>query len=205
MSPETRSKLFVPFEQADRARSNRYGGLGLGLAISKALVDLLKGELSAESPGRGHGSTFRVRFPTIDPAQIADETAATPIPPPDQLRLLLIEDHDDTARTLSRLLEKRGFGVKVASSVARGLETLQQDQFDLLLCDLGLPDGTGIDFIEKVRARQQTPAIALTGYGMQEDVERAQKAGFDAHLTKPVNLQKLEATIWQLLQKERIG
>lgn len=205
MSPETRSKLFVPFEQADRARSNRYGGLGLGLAISKALTDLLKGELTGESPGPGHGSTFRIKFPTLDPARIADETTTAPVPSPDELRLLLIEDHMDTARTLSRLLEKRGFGVKVASSIASGLETLQQEQFDLLLCDLGLPDGSGIDFIQKVRARHQTPAIALTGYGMQEDVERARNAGFDVHLTKPVNLQRLEATIWQLLQKERVG
>lgn len=80
------------------------------------------------------------------------------------------------------------------------LKTFEAGKSDLLLCDLRLPDGTGIDLIRKVRETRQTPAIALTGFGMQEDVDRAQKAGFDAHLTKPVNLQKLEAAMWRLLQ-----
>ena len=101
---------------------------------------------------------------------------------------------------LVRLLEIRGYDIRSVPSVATGLRALDHDEFDLLLCDLGLPDGTGMDFIEKVRKTRQTPAIALTGFGMRQDVERAQQAGFDAHLTKPVNLQKLEAAIWKLLQ-----
>ena len=98
------------------------------------------------------------------------------------------------------MLENRGYKVEAASSVASALEAAGRGEFDVFLCDLGLPDGTGIDFIKKVRKSRDTPAIALTGFGMQEDIERAQRAGFDAHLTKPVNLQKLEVTIWQLLQ-----
>ena len=101
---------------------------------------------------------------------------------------------------LVRLLEIRGYDIRSVPSVATGLRALDHDEFDLLLCDLGLPDGTGMDFIEKVRKTRKIPAIALTGFGMQQDVERAQQAGFDAHLTKPVNLQKLEAAIWKLLQ-----
>ena len=116
------------------------------------------------------------------------------------MHLLLVEDHSDTARALSRLLENRGYKTETASSVASALGAVERVEFDLLLCDLGLPDGTGIDFIEKVRKTRNTPAIALTGFGMQEDVDRAQRAGFDAHLTKPINLQKLETTIWRLLQ-----
>ena len=200
MTAETLSKLFVPFEQADPTRNRRYGGLGLGMAISNALVDLLEGQLNAESSGLGQGSKFTVRFPTADPTAKSSEPERANPAARDKVRLLLVEDHIDTARALTRLLENRGYKIETVSSVATGLEAVERGEFDLLLCDLGLPDGTGIDFIERVRKSRKTPAIALTGFGMQEDVERAQRAGFDAHLTKPVNLQKLEVTMWRLLQ-----
>jgi len=203
MTPETISKLFVPFEQADPTRNRHYGGLGLGMAISNALVELLEGELRAESEGLGRGSTFTVSFPTTNETAPASETNRVPAASRSKVKLLLIEDHADTARALVRLLEKRGYTIESAPNVALGLEAAARGNFDLLLCDLGLPDGTGIDFIEKIRETHQTPAIALTGFGMQQDVERAERAGFDAHLTKPVNLQKLEATIWRLLQDRR--
>jgi PAS domain S-box-containing protein len=200
MTPDTLSKLFIPFEQADPTRNQRYGGLGLGMAISNALVDLLDGEIRAESPGLGLGSTFTITFPTVDPAANGSEPVSASRKSQDKVRLLLVEDHGDTARALARLLENRGFTTKIARSVATALEAIERDEFDLYLCDLGLPDGTGIDLIRKVRETRKTPAIALTGFGMQGDVERAQQAGFDGHLTKPVNLQKLEATMWRLLQ-----
>ncbi|MEY2528838.1 MAG: hypothetical protein QOJ05_928, partial [Verrucomicrobiota bacterium] len=200
MTPDTLAKLFIPFEQADPTKNRHYGGLGLGLAISNALVDLLDGDIRAESPGLGLGSTFTITFPTADPAAHTSEPTSPPRKSQDKVRLLLVEDHEDTARALARLLEHRGFIIQIAPSVATALEVIGRDEFDLLLCDLGLPDGTGIDLITKIRETRQTPAIALTGFGMQEDVDRAQDAGFDAHLTKPVNLQKLEATIWRLLQ-----
>jgi PAS domain S-box-containing protein len=200
MTAETLSKLFVPFEQADPTRNRRYGGLGLGMTISNALVELLEGELNAESPGLGRGSTFTVRFPATDSATKSSDPDRAPRTWREKVCLLLVEDHVDTARALSRLLESRGYKVEIVATVATALEAVERTAFDLLLCDLGLPDGTGIDLIEKVRKDRKTPAIALTGFGMQEDVERAERAGFDAHLTKPVNLQKLEATIWRLLQ-----
>jgi PAS domain S-box-containing protein len=200
MTPETMAKLFVPFEQADPTRNRRYGGLGLGMAISNALVDLLEGELRVESAGLGQGSTFTVCFPTTDPAAKTPEFEHIRRASRDKVRLLLLEDHDDTARALTRLLENRGYEIELAGTVAAALEAVERDRFDLLLCDLGLPDGTGIDFIAKVRQTRKTPAIALTGFGMQQDVDRAKQAGFDAHLTKPVSLQKLEVTIWRLLQ-----
>jgi PAS domain S-box-containing protein len=200
MTPETLSKLFIPFEQADPTKNRHYGGLGLGMAISNALVDLLDGEIRAESPGLGSGSTFTITFPAVDPAAKGSEPISASRKSKDKVRLLLVEDHVDTARALARLLENRGFTTQITPSVATALEAIGREEFDLYLCDLGLPDGTGIDLIRKVRETRKTPAIALTGFGMQEDVERAQKAGFDAHLTKPVNLQKLEATMWRLLQ-----
>ncbi len=200
MTADTLSKLFVPFEQADPTINRRYGGLGLGMAISNALVDLLDGEIRAESPGPGLGSTFTITFPTVDPAANGSEPTSASRKSQDKVRLLLVEDHGDTARALARLLESRGFTTKIAPNIATALEAVGREDFDLFLCDLGLPDGNGIDFIRKVRETWKTPAIALTGFGMQEDVERSQKAGFDAHLTKPVNLQTLEATMWRLLQ-----
>jgi PAS domain S-box-containing protein len=200
MTPETMSKLFVPFEQADPSRNRRYGGLGLGMAISSALVELLEGELKVESPGHGKGSTFTVTFPTSDPAGKLSEPTDRPSGTAGRAKLLLLEDHADTARALSRLLQNRGYRTQIAPTVAAALEAVDQSEFDLLLCDLGLPDGTGMDFIEKVREQRKTPAIALTGFGMQQDVDRARQAGFNAHLTKPVSMQKLEATIWQLLR-----
>jgi PAS domain S-box-containing protein len=200
MTADTLSKLFIPFEQADPMINRRYGGLGLGMAISNALVDVLDGEIRAESPGLGLGSTFTITFPTVDPAANGSEPTSASRKSQDKVRLLLVEDHSDTARALARLLENRGFTTKIAPNLATALEAIGREDFDLFLCDLGLPDGTGIDFIRKVRETWKTPAIALTGFGMQEDVERSQKAGFDAHLTKPVNLQRLEATMWRLLQ-----
>jgi PAS domain S-box-containing protein len=200
MTPETISKLFVPFEQADRTRNRRYGGLGLGMAISSALVELLDGKLRAESAGLGHGSTFTATFPTSDVTAKPAEPDRMSASARGKINLLLVEDHAETARALSRLLKNRGYKIESAATVATGLEAVERGNYNLLICDLGLPDGTGIELIEKVRETHKTPAIALTGFGMQEDVDRAQRAGFDAHLTKPVSLQKLESTMWQLLQ-----
>jgi PAS domain S-box-containing protein len=199
MTRETISRLFRPFEQADSTRSSRYGGLGLGMAISSALVELLDGTLVAQSAGLGRGSMFTVTFGTTDPVG-QDHSNEVVAPVRGKMKVLLIEDHADTARALTRLLESRGYEMQSANSVAAALKAVQEGKFDLFLCDLGLPDGTGFDFITKARAMVDTPAIALTGFGMQQDVERAQHAGFAAHLTKPVNLQKLESAIWTLLQ-----
>ncbi len=205
MTQETVSKLFVPFEQADPERHRRYGGLGLGLAISNSLIHIMEGKLTAKSEGLGRGSTFTVTLPTTEAVAPISESARMRPRGGDKIKLLLVEDHVDTARALFRLLENRGYDTETVSSVATALEKIERGKFDLILCDLGLPDGTGIDLIKKVRRTHSTPAIALTGFGMQEDVDRAAKAGFDAHLTKPVDLQRLEATIWKLSQNRQYG
>jgi PAS domain S-box-containing protein len=202
MSRETISRLFLPFEQADSARSSRYGGLGLGMAISSALVELLNGTLTAKSEGLGRGSSFALSFQTIAVAENRrTDEPARPIEN-GKASLLLVEDHPDTARALTKLLESRGYRVRAESTVADGLKAVEQEKFDILLCDLGLPDGTGFDFVTKAHTLRRIPAIALTGFGMQQDVERSKVAGFAAHLTKPVNLQKLESTIWAVLHDE---
>ena len=127
MTPDTLSKLFIPFEQADPTMNRRYGGPGLGIAISNALVDLLDGEIRAESPGLGLGSTFTITFPTVDPAANGSEPTSASRKSQDKVRLLLVEDHGDTARALARLLENRGFTTKTAPSIATALEAIGRE------------------------------------------------------------------------------
>ena len=174
------------------------------MAISHALVELLGGAITAESGGLGKGSLFTVTFPALQALpQGKDGKKAREIESADQARakILLVEDHDDTARSLVRLLTTRGYQVQTAGSVAAGIEAAEHRDFDLLVCDIGLPDGTGFQFLEHVRKSRKTPALALSGFGMEEDVRKCQQAGFEAHLTKPVSFQKLEAAIWQLTSR----
>lgn len=206
MTPETLEKIFVPFEQGGQHTNRRYGGLGLGMAISRALIELLGGEISATSDGPGRGSSFTVSFPTIEappPREQSVREKALASDTSDQVRILLVEDHPDTARALARLLARRGYQVELADSVAAAIDRMQSANFDLLLSDIGLPDGTGIELVEKIRTVSRIPALALSGFGMEEDINRCKKAGFDAHLTKPVNFQKLDALILQLTRGER--
>jgi len=188
--------------------SRRQGGLGLGLAISRALVDLLGGMIAASSEGLGKGSHFQVSFPTIevapgvvDGARDGGATAVEGL----KLRILLVEDHADTGVAMSRLLLARGHEVDLANSVRSALAVIDEKEFDLMLCDLGLPDGSGIEVVKYLRTAHTTPAIALSGFGMEEDLARCLDAGFDLHLTKPVNVRQLEWGIGKLLDgKERL-
>ena len=203
MDEDTLSRLFIPFEQGEKDLSRRYGGLGLGLAISRGLVDLLGGRISAASGGLGLGSVFEVTLPTIhvDPATLdgnkEPELAAGPRA---KWKILLVEDHADTGLAMSRLLRARGHETQLATSVASAIEAIDADEFDLLLCDLGLPDGTGIEVVTHLKKRRQIPAIALSGFGMEEDLARCLRAGFDLHITKPVNVKQLELSITRLLE-----
>ncbi|MBV9009919.1 MAG: CHASE3 domain-containing protein [Verrucomicrobia bacterium] len=204
MTPETIARLFLPFEQADRARSIRYGGLGLGMAISRALVELMGGTLTAESEGRGRGSTFFVALDWVNEITAPRPALRQVTAPVRNLAILLVEDHVDTATALTRVLRMRGHEVQIAGTVAAALDAIERQRFDLFLCDVGLPDGTGYDLIKAVRQKSSVPAVALTGFGMSSDVDRALEAGFDAHLTKPVDLHKLELTIGKLVEEPRV-
>jgi PAS domain S-box-containing protein len=201
MTAETIGRLFEPFEQGDQRLSRRYGGLGLGMAISHALVDLLGGQIKAESAGLGKGSLFTVIFPvSLDSEQHKNGKDGAKIEEVEKgrVKILLVEDHGDTSRALVRLLTSRGYEVQTAGTVASAIEAVERASFDLLLCDIGLPDGTGFELMERVRRSCRTPALALSGFGMEDDIAKSKEAGFEAHLTKPVNFQKLEATIWKL-------
>jgi CheY-like chemotaxis protein len=117
------------------------------------------------------------------------------------LSILLVEDHADTARVMSRLLRAAGYKVHVADTVASAIDTAGNNNLDIIISDIGLPDGTGIELIQDLRKRSKIPAIALTGFGMEEDVAKCMEAGFNDHITKPVNLQKLELAIRQLASR----
>lgn len=201
IAPEVMSKLFAAFEQGDPTITQRFGGLGLGLSISKTIVDMLGGTLAAHSEGAGRGATFTIELPLASPqAQPSDESAQLPDlaarqPQTAALRLLLVEDHADTAQLMSRLLQSIGHGVSVAAGMDSALNLAQRQRFDLVLSDLGLPDGTGLELMRQLKSRYGLRGIALSGYGMEDDVRRSHEAGFDEHLTKPIDLSRLEAAI----------
>lgn len=196
IAPEQIGKLFNAFEQGSHNMTRQFGGLGLGLAVTKALTEAHGGTVTAQSPGAHCGATFSIMLPTVAPAP----GAATPadediLHPAGALDILLIEDHEDTAEVMSQLIRGLGHEVAVADSVAGALALASGTRFDLVVSDIGLPDGTGLDFIQAFRKLSPVPAIALTGFGTDDDVRRCLDAGFTAHLTKPVNFEHLERLI----------
>lgn len=198
---ESLATIFDAFEQIDA----NIGGLGLGLAISKALVELHGGIIEARSGGVGAGSSFLIRLPAAaSPAQAANpESFPETTPVPVARRLLLVEDHLDTATVLRRLLASEGFDVRHASTVAEALDLARNTDFDVIVSDLGLPDATGCEFMEAlVRENDVPPAIAMSGYGMEEDIRRSRAAGFTEHLVKPVDPVLLKQTISRLLDDQ---
>jgi PAS domain S-box-containing protein len=199
--PEALPRIFNAFEQGDSEITRRYGGLGLGLGISRGIVEMHQGSLEAHSDGEDHGSAFHVTLPaTPAPPAAEDQHAPRPEPhdPRRPLRLLLVEDHADTARVLAKLLSLGGHEVTVAHSVADALAAAAGQPFDLVISDIGLPDGTGYELMRRLRDRHQLRGIAMTGYGMEDDLRQSRDAGFLDHLVKPVDPNTLQRTIRRL-------
>ena len=194
LQAEQRKMLFKPFEQGDRTVPRQFGGLGLGLAISKILLDLHDGQIEASSPGRSHGSTFRVTL-AVTSGQLAAPALRTEPASPRSLRILLVEDHDDTRRTLSRLLTYFGHQISVADCRKSALLIVDTEEFDVVLSDIGLPDGTGYEVISEAKRKHPVLGVALTGFGSDEDIRRGKEAGFDFHLTKPVDFHELRTVL----------
>jgi PAS domain S-box-containing protein len=191
-------RIFNAFEQGSRDTTRRFGGLGLGLAISKALIDQHRGRICVHSDGHGRGAVFTVELAAMQvPAAVLRphprSTTAS-----QALRILLVEDHEMTARVLERLLRSMNYDVLTATTVQNALDTARCSTFDLLISDLGLPDGSGLDLMKELKQIYQIKGIALSGYGMEEDIRRSREVGFAAHLTKPVSIEKLQATINQV-------
>lgn len=196
IEPGDEEQIFQAFVQSSKTTGHRFGGLGLGLSISRLLAELHHGRIWAESAGRNAGATFIVELPlAMAPAEALPEETEPARTSATKLRILLVEDHEQTRKTLQRLLGRRGHQVTVAATVAEGRQLAEDDSFDLLVSDLGLPDGSGEDLMKEVRRSKQIKGIALSGYGMEEDVQRSLQAGFAAHLTKPINIEVLDQAI----------
>jgi PAS domain S-box-containing protein len=197
IAPEFLPKIFDAFEQGDMKTTRQFGGLGLGLAICKAVMDLHGGVIRAQSDGPGTGATFTIELPATLAGKSRDFMTRAPARngAVRHLRILLVEDHADTRNVLARLLRASSYAVKTAESVETALQLVAAEQFDVIVSDLGLPDGTGYELMKQISHRTEIMGIALSGYGMEEDQRRSREAGFVDHVVKPVDLRKLLATI----------
>jgi PAS domain S-box-containing protein len=251
IDPDVLPTIFDAFQQGGGEVTRQFGGLGLGLAITRVLVELHDGTISAQSPGRGGGAKFAVQLPVVaEPSRRTSSlklksrlegsgaqggvggsgliytagsglanvvgsglsnftgsglaevcgssglaAAANDAARRHRRHILLVEDHDDTAAIMSSVLRHQGHTVRRAGSVAAALQAAQAERFDLLISDIGLPDGSGLDLMRQLRLRQPVRGIALSGFGMDDDIRRSRDAGFEEHLTKPVSLDVLEMTI----------
>jgi PAS domain S-box-containing protein len=198
IEPEHQTRIFNAFEQGEASIIRQFGGLGLGLAISQTLLKLHGGTVNVQSDGKNCGARFTVTLDLLrEPiAESPRKTDADSVAERG-LRLLLVDDHADTRRILSRLLGKCGHEVATADCGQSALKLMETGRFDVLISDIGLPDTSGYELVREAKRRQSMQGIALSGFGMEEDVRRSMEAGFDYHLTKPVEFQELRT----LLQK----
>ena len=210
MAADDLERVFDAFAQG----RHQFGGLGLGLAISRMLVESHGGRIGAESGGLGQGATFWIElplapllaeevpatFPSQRPALVPSARAESVAAP--RRRLLLVEDHPATRAALALLLRQRQFEVFAAAGVHEARELARRNRIDIIISDIGLPDGDGCDLLAELRKRQPAlHGIALSGYGMEEDLVRTRAVGYLEHLTKPVNVQTLEQAIARLLAR----
>jgi two-component system CheB/CheR fusion protein len=207
IEPEFLPKVFDAFEQGDTKITRQFGGLGLGLAICKAIMDMHGGAIRAHSDGPGTGATFTVEMP-VAVATKQEVVAEQPLghnSAARHLRVLLVEDHPDTREVLATLLDAANYAVKTASGVAAALQLAAAERFDVVVSDLGLPDGTGYDLMKQLRDRHGIKGIALSGYGMDQDQRRSREVGFLDHVVKPVNVSQLVAVIQRIVGSQTGG
>ncbi|HTB80744.1 MAG TPA: response regulator [Opitutaceae bacterium] len=208
MTPAELERIFEAFSQGDHATqggSHRFGGVGLGLAISRMMVKLHSGSITATSAGRNQGTTVQIKLPllpaTVIPTALMNNSQPNALPrlQPNNgespRRILLVEDHLPTSRALMLLLTRRNYEVVTAPSLAEARAIAGREKFDLLISDIGLPDGSGYELMAELHSRHRLVGIALTGYGMEQDVSRSRAAGFVTHLTKPVSVQALDGAL----------
>ena len=204
IDPERILTIFSPLSGRSGLVSGT--GPGLGLAIAKAIIEAHEGIIRAQSNGRNSGASFRFKLP------MTKETGMTEDTPMNQevsnyrgRTVLVVEDHEDTRRVLSRALRRRGFGVTVAEGVESACEQYENVRPDLVICDLGLPDGTGWDALRRLKEFGPVKAIAMSGFGMEDDIQKSREAGFAAHLTKPVNFPHLENVLAAVLKEQKVA
>jgi signal transduction histidine kinase len=206
IEPEALPRIFDPFEQVEPGRA---GGLGLGLAISKAIVESHGGKISANSEGSQRGSTFAIELPNVvrESGETGDQEKIIPTPErqqgaPKRPQILLVDDHHDLAEALRNYLGRVGYDVTVVPNIGAACQCFEQKSFDLLLCNIGLPDGRGEHLLQRLRdAGHQFPAIALTGFGVETEIAKSRANGFHTHLTKPFSPQQLKRTVEEVLRE----
>ncbi len=220
LDPGEIGRIFDAFAQGDHASAtgaHTYGGVGLGLAISRMLVELHRGSIRAASAGRGRGATFTIELPaapaTLEPAAGPPDAGAVNEPavpagafsPAVRGRVLLVEDHLPTRVTLQQLLLRRNFEVIPAGSVAEARAAATKEHIDFVISDIGLPDGNAYELMIGLREQRGLMGIALTGYGMESDIARSHAAGFVLHLTKPLRVQSLDEALATLAALRAAG
>ncbi len=198
--PEELPYVFEVFTQADHSLDRSQGGLGVGLAVTKGLIDLHGGEVKASSAGTGKGAEISILLPLAAEAREAapEELHPDAVPHLAARKILVIEDNADAAATLRDFLELSGHEVELAASGTDGVQAARQLHPEVVLCDLGLPGMTGYEVASALRRDPETRSaklIAVTGYGRDEDRRRSREAGFDLHLTKPVDPAQLKALL----------
>jgi len=199
MSADTLATVFESFSQAESSLDRNKGGLGLGLALVKGLTELHGGTVTAQSDGLGHGSTFTVRLPLHE--ALPQPQAPEAFHDGESIgssRILLIEDNHDAARSMARLLRHLGYEVDLAFTGPEGLETARQIKPDVVICDIGLPGLDGFSVARLLRSEAPTRGIYLiaqSGYGQTDDIRKAHDAGFDLHLVKPVDFNRLQQVL----------
>jgi PAS domain S-box-containing protein len=198
-------KLFDAFEQGGSHITRQFGGLGLGLAIGTSIVTAHGGAIRAASEGLNLGATFTLELPLRPAAVVASPAVApvvtilAPVPGLRRQRILLVEDHKDTRLALQRYLQAASHAVTAAETAQQALEIAASQEFDLVVSDLGLPDeGGGFALMRLLRERHGLKGIAVSGYGMEEDIARSREAGFSHHLTKPISLDRLKKLIVEM-------
>jgi PAS domain S-box-containing protein len=195
IDPQMLSRIFNAFDQGGAEVSPRFGGMGLGLAISKGIIDAHGGSITADSAGRGKGALFAVELAAVMPEPQKNEADSAPREQQQnsgRRRVLLVEDHESSRKIMARLLRQLGHEVQVADSIKSALEAAAKTSLDLVISDIGLPDGHGTDLMRELRRLYGVHGIALTGFGSDTDIAASHEAGFHAHLTKPVAIEKLQ-------------
>ncbi|MBV9876958.1 MAG: response regulator [Verrucomicrobia bacterium] len=201
--PADSEKLFESFRQVGDWTGGRSSGLGLGLAISRAIVKAHDGCIWAESPGPNRGATVQIELPIRRATPAPTSEVTPPLVTSLGLRILLVEDHDDTRVVFRAILSQKGHAVASAATGEAALGLAAAQSFDLVICDLGLPDLSGTELMAILRERYSLRGIALSGFGMEEDIRRSKSAGFDYHLTKPVDPAKIDQLLAKLTEENR--